>query len=81
MAAGFGLASPDAGSTAQGQGAGETVQGQVMQEVRPEELMLTPWSVWLGALGLLCCVLLGAVKQWFAGRQPTSNDFFLQDAP
>ncbi len=50
--------------------AGETVRGQVMQEVaeQPTEAP-NPWRIALGIAALLVCLLLGAMRQAFANRR------------
>ncbi|TBU77868.1 cobaltochelatase subunit CobN [Pseudomonas daroniae] len=78
MGSGFGLANPAASNAAQG--AGETVQGQVLREVQPAEPPPFPWALWLGACALLACIFWGAARQWFAGRQQLLSKRFVQDA-
>jgi len=72
MATGYGLA-PDAASTAEtpsspdSAAAGETVRGQVMQELaeQPNEAP-SPWWHLLGIAALLSCLVLGAVRRALA---------------
>lgn len=65
MAAGYGLAPTAATPTSSSNaGAGETVRGQVMQEVaeQPSEAP-NPWRLLLGIAALLSCLVLGALLQ------------------
>ncbi|MCQ4306475.1 cobaltochelatase subunit CobN [Pseudomonas stutzeri] len=75
MAAGYGLA-PEAAPTAatpassSNAGAGETVRGQVMQEVagQPNEAP-SPWRLLLGIAALASCLVLGALLQALANHR------------
>ncbi|WP_421682149.1 cobaltochelatase subunit CobN [Stutzerimonas urumqiensis] len=74
LAGGYGLA-PQAAPTAatpasRNASEGETVRGQVMQEV-PEQPNETPspWRLLLGIAVLLSCLMLGALRQMLANRR------------
>jgi len=71
LAAGYGLA-PTAATPASSSnaGAGETVRGQVMQEVaeQPSEAP-NPWQLLLGIAALLSCLVLGALLQALANHR------------